>query len=339
MDSFTALASGNYTVIVQDANGCSSNATTTIAISTPLTFTVQTDSTLCNGSSDGQVIITVTNGTPGYQYALNNGANQGSNTFANLAAGNYSVLVTDANGCTATNPATVGQPPVLILSLTETDPLCFGGSNGSITAFAHNGHSPYQYALNGGANQASGLFSNLAAGSYSVIVTDLNSCTANSSINLGQPTAIILNEVSVDVSCFGASDGTIQLTTIGGTTPYIYSWNDGVNTQNRTGLAPGNYSITLTDANQCTASTSASISQGPPLVFGTASINPSCASLPPDGRITVTPTGGTLPYTYHWSNGGPDFSTLYDVGPGTYSVTVSDAHNCTQDTTLSLAYL
>ena len=260
LNSFSNLASGNDTVVVLDASGCTTTTTTTIAQSTPLTFTLQTDSALCNLGTDGQVIATVTNGTPNYTYSLNNGPAQGANTFANLTAGNYTVLVTDANGCTATSSAVVSQPAALAPVLIADSALCFGDATGSITATCTGGHAPYQYSLNGGALQANGTFSNIAAGNYTVQVTDANSCTAIATISIGQPLPVAAVNVAVNDSCFGFSDGIINVNVSGGTSPYTYNWNDNVITQNRSGLPPGNYVVTITDSRGITTTTSAVIS-------------------------------------------------------------------------------
>jgi gliding motility-associated-like protein len=254
--SQTGLAAGTYTVTVTDANLCTGD--TTLVISSPPQIQVNTlnvTGTDC-GSSTGAIEISVSGGSGNYSYAWNPNAGS-SASIQNLAGGNYSVLVTDlANGCTSTlqiNVPTLGGPvlnnPVL------TPPLCFGASNGSIQASAGGSTPPYQYSLNNGPSQASGLFSGLAAGQYTVTATDANGCQNSLNVTVTEPPSLALNAIADVEICSGDS---VQLTASasGGTAPYTYAWMGSTGTSSywAAPMVSSTVDITVMDANGCIAS-------------------------------------------------------------------------------------
>src|SRR6185295_9904742 len=183
---------------------------------------------------------------------------------------------------------------------------------GSIDLTPAGGTSPYTYNWNTGASTQD--ISNLGAGTYSVTLTDANSCSATASVTLTQPPSLTAPTVSssfnggYNISCNGNTDGSINLTPTGGTSPFTYSWSNGATTQDLTNLGAGTYSLTLTDANSCSATASVTLTQPPSLTAPTVSssfnggYNISCNGNT-DGSINLTPTGGTSPFTYLWSNG------------------------------------
>ncbi|MBK8845181.1 MAG: SprB repeat-containing protein [Bacteroidetes bacterium] len=204
----------------------------------------------CNGASNGTINITASGGTTPYGYVWSNGSTIQNQT--GLAAGTYTVTVTDANGCTKTLSQTVTQPSTLDVIISNfTNVGCNGASNGTINITASGGTTPYGYVWSNGStiqNQTG-----LAAGTYTVTVTDANGCTKTASQILTQPSTfdVIISNFT-NVGCNGASNGTINITASGGTTPYGYVWSNGSTIQNQTGLAAGTYTVTVTDANGCT---------------------------------------------------------------------------------------
>ena len=169
-----------------------------------------------------------------------------------------SVTVTDAGGCTGTTSATVTQPAsALNATASATNVACNGGATGAITLTPSGGTSPYTYDWGGGITTQNRTA--LAAGNYSVTVTDAKGCTQTISQTITQPSALALSVSKTDVSCTGGTDGAITLTVTGGTTAYSYNWGGGITTQNRSGLSAGTYSVTVTDANGCTASVSTTL--------------------------------------------------------------------------------
>src|SRR5690606_8474173 len=166
-----------------------------------------------------------------------------------LIAGDYTVTVTDANGCTATETITITEPDELTLSYTPVNVSCFGGSNGSIDLSVTGGTGSYTYAWSNG--ESTQEISTLIAGDYTVTVTDANGCTATETITFTEPDELILSYTPVNVSCFGESNGSIDLSVTGGTGFYTYAWSNGESTQDISTLIAGDYTVTVTDTNGC----------------------------------------------------------------------------------------
>ena len=173
-DSFTALNAGFYTVEAEDANSCTATDTITVTTLNGVTLSLQPTNPTCAGGN-GQIVATAVGSTQPYAFSLDGGAPQASGTFSGLGDGLDSVIVVSAAGCTATDTVTLKTTNNVTIQLQATNPLCAGDS-GSITATGGGGVSPYQYALNGGAYQNSGLFSQVAPGTYTVTAEDANSC-------------------------------------------------------------------------------------------------------------------------------------------------------------------
>ncbi len=243
-----------------------------------------------------------------------------------MAAGTYTVTVTDANACTKTLSATITQPSALTLSKTQVDVLCNGNSTGSIDLTVSGGTSPYTYAWSNSATTQD--ISNLVAGTYTVTVTDANACTKTISATIAQPSALTLSKTQVNVLCKGNSTGSIDLTVSGGTSPYTYAWSNSATTQDISGLVAGTYTVTVTDANSCTKTISATITEpSAGLALSTTVTNSTCGNS--NGAIDLTTTGGTAPYTYSWT-GGVTTEDRSNISAGTYTVTVTDANGCTK---------
>ncbi|MCB0533806.1 MAG: T9SS type A sorting domain-containing protein [Saprospiraceae bacterium] len=284
-----------------------------------------------NGAATGSINLTVSGGTPTYSYAWTGGAT-GQNP-ANLNAGTYTVTVTDANGCTATTSATVTEPPGLSLSASANPTDCNGAATGSINLTVSGGTPGYTYAWTGGATgQNPG---NLSAGTYTVTVTDANGCSATTSATVTEPPELDLAVTAMDVSCNGAANGTINLTVSGGTPGYTYAWTGGAMSQNLTGLNIGIYSVTVTDANGCTAITSATITE-PDAITLSALATPATCNGNSNGAIDLSVGGGTPNYTFLWSNGSIE-EDLSGLDADVYTVTVTDANNCSATTSATVA--
>jgi N-acetylneuraminic acid mutarotase len=219
-----------------------------------VTNTVTTTPPSCNAGSNGSINLTVSGATNPVTYVWSNAST--NQNLTGLTAGNYSVLVTDGNGCTSSNTMTLTAPAVLMGSITPTTPiLCNGGNNGSANLIVTGGTSPYSYSWSNGASTQNAT--GLSAGSYSVIITDTNGCTASDSFTMNQPTAISLTVTSTPGSCTTCNNGTGTITGTGGTPAYTYLWNTAPVqiTSTATGLMPGSYTACITDANGCTTCT------------------------------------------------------------------------------------
>lgn len=275
----------------------------------------------CAGEATGSVDLTVTDGTPPYTFAWSNGAT--TEDLANVPAGTYSVTVTDAGGQTATASATVNEPSPVSVSTTGADVTCNGDADGTATATASGGTAPYTFAWSNGSTSAS--ISGLAAGTYSVTVTDANNCTGTGSATIGSPAALTASATGTDANCFGDADGSATATASGGTAPYSFSWSNGGSGASIAGLAAGTYVVTVSDANGCTATASATVAEPSEVAVAVSATDASCGQA--DGSAAATVTGGTAPYSIAWSTGATTAS-IGGLAAGTYSVTATDANGC-----------
>jgi hypothetical protein len=276
----------------------------------------------CYNGSNGAVDITVTGGTAAYSYLWSDGSTLCDRT--GLTAGNYTVTVTDYYGAKDFASFTITQPLPITLFSSITNVICYGGSNGAIDLTVTGGVSPYWYLWNNGATTQDRT--NLTSGTYSVTVKDVGNCIKTASYNLSQPPPLILNVSITNASCFGVSNGAIDLTVTGGTSPYAYLWNSGATTQDRTGITAGTYSVTVSDAVTCKNTASYIVSQPPELNITNVITNVSTAG-GSDGSINITVSGGVTVYSYNWSD-GTTTEDLAGIQAGIYYLTVTDGNGC-----------
>ncbi len=340
------LSTGFYTVIVADSNGCTQSASIFITEpAIPLTATVTAlVNAACFGATTGSVTLAGNGGTPPYQYSLNGGVQQASGTFSNLAAGIYTITVTDASNCSVDVPVTIGQPanPLTVSITSQTNIACFGQANGSATALASGGTGPYVYTWLTTPVQSSPTATNLAAGTYTVAVFDANGCFSTTTVTITEPSSALTAGITsqANVTCYGAATGSITITGIGGTPPYQYSINGGILQPGGTftGLAAGNYTVIVLDANNCATIVIATITQ-PVLALSvaiTSQTNIACSGQS-TGSATVTANGGTTPYTYSWNTIPVQTSaTISNLFAGNYSVTVTDSLGCTATASVTI---
>jgi gliding motility-associated-like protein len=336
--NITSLSGGSYTLTATDANGCTTVSGPHIVNEAPaLVLTLDSmDNVTCNGAANGAVFITATGGTAGYTYLWSNaGATQ---NITGLNGGSYTITVTDATGCIATSgPHVVNEPTQLVISLDSMDNVtCNGAADGAVFISIAGGTTPFSYLWSNGATTQD--INNVIAGSYTVTITDSNSCVATSGAHIiSEPTVIVIALDSIDnVTCNGAADGAVFITATGGTTNYTYLWSNAAVTQNITGLSGGSYSLTVTDANACTA-TFGPITIGEPAVLDITVDtfkNESCFGIV-DGFINITATGGTTPYSYLWNTGAAT-DDLTGLIAGTYTVTVTDSNSCVAMDTITI---
>lgn len=328
----SGLSAGNYTVTITDANGCTSNAVTAIIgePSTPLSSTIAVVDAQCFGENSGAIDLSPSGGTSPYTFAWNNGAT--SEDLNNVASGSYNVTITDNNGCTSTNSATINQPTAIQSSLTKVDVLCNGGSDGDINLSVSGGTPSYTFHW---ANASSILVAttedlvNYPASTYFVTITDANGCEHIDNISINEPPLLTTFLIPTHINCFGDNTGAVQNNVGGGTPPYSYNWNSGASSQHLINQPAGNYSVTITDANGCTVSDNTVLTQpDAPLVTTFAVTNVTCFGFS-DGLIDYNVTGGTTPYNFDWNNGQYITEDLDYVPAGLYNVLVTDDNNCT----------
>jgi len=277
----------------------------------------------CFGGNNGTATASASGGSAPYTYLWSNG--QTSASLTGLAAGTYTVTVTDLKSCTKTSSTTITQPTVLVANTSSTDVSCFGGNNGTATASASGGTAPYTYLWSNGATTST--ITGLPAAVYNVTVTDANDCTATATATVDQPDALSVAGSGTDVGCFGGTNGSATATPTGGTAQYTYLWSNGETTSAISGLTAAAYSVTVTDANDCTATATATVDQPTALSVSGSGTDVSCFG-GTNGTATAMPTGGTAPYTYSWSN-GETTSTITGLPAAVYNVTVTDANDCT----------
>jgi hypothetical protein len=316
----TNLCPGNYTVTVTDANGCTAQRTVTINSLSCSGFSVAVNDVdlTCFQAGNGSAAAVVTGGTAPFTYLWNNGAT--TPTISNLAAGTYSVTVTDAVNCQQTRDAVVTQPALLQATTAVDNVTCFGLNNGAIELTVTGGTTPYSFAWSNGSTNED--LTGLGPNTYSVTVTDFNGCTVNRSQLVTEPALMVATSVNTNVTCFGGSNGAINLTVNGGLPPYQYSWVGGSTTEDRTGLTAGTYSVTIVDQNGCVLEYSTTITQSS--VF-TPTITPGGpTTFCQGGSVVLTATAGA---SYLWSNGATTQSITVSA-TGTYNVTVVTAQGC-----------
>ncbi|HLP21340.1 MAG TPA: gliding motility-associated C-terminal domain-containing protein [Chitinophagales bacterium] len=329
---------GDYYIVV-DAATAGDLGTFTLTVTENPTFTFSTTITptavSCFGQTDGQALAVVNGGTPNFTYAWSNSTSV--NPATGLAGGPISVTVSDANGCQASASATISVPAQIGLTTTTTPVSCGGSNNGTATANATGGTTPYNYLWNSAPPQTFQTATLLPTGTYTVTVTDDQGCTVSATANVQSATTIVITVDSVDnVQCNGLNNGGVYITTSGGQTPYTYSWSNGPTTEDNTNLGPGIYSVTITDAISCTLSGTYTITEPPVLTAAVSfTFNPRC-NAGTDGIVNITVSGGEQPYSYNWNPTGASTQNLNNVGAGTHSVTVSDASNCTATATATL---
>ena len=312
---------------------CCSSATVTIQVNEePEVSATVTDATC--GLDNGAINLTVTGGTPGYTFDWDDDSLDGTEDPTGLAAGTYSVTVTDANGCTVTTTETVGTTGGPTADAVATDVNCNGGSDGSIDLTVTDAADPVTYSWDNG--ETTEDLTGLTAGTYSVTVTDGNGCTATASATVNEPTALVLTPDVTNVTCNGFSDGVAGVEVSGGTPDYTFAWDTGDDTQTVSGLPAGDYTVTVTDANGCTEELTVTISESATELTVDASVQAEILCNGETGTALAVAGGGTAPYSYEWSNGDTD-DTAEGLTAGDYDVTVTDDFGCTATATVTLS--
>ncbi len=330
----TGLAAGNYSVTVTDANGCTSidNNVGVADGGSALTLTFATSDEACADANNGTATVAVGGGSGNYTYAWSNGMTTAD--ISGLAPGTYNVTVNDGSGCSGTGSASIGSGGTISLSGSATDIPCGASNSGTATVTPNGGTAPYTYAWsNGGTTQN---ISNLGVGSYGVTVTDVLGCTSSTTVNVSEESAPVMNVTSTNALCLGTDNGSATANVTSGG-PVTYSWSNGATTSSISNLGAGTYSVTATNADGCTATGSTTITAPSSAVSGTATITGQISVAGAnDGSATANGSGGTPGYTYSWSNGATTQS-ISNLGPGTYTVTITDSNGCTTTASVTLS--
>lgn len=332
--TFGNLAVGTYNFSVRDANLCEENFTFTVGSTSSIGITATHTDVLCFGDSTGTITATGNTGNPPFQYSLNAGTLVSNGNFTNLPAGTYLVRVEDSNGCQKDTTITIAQPTDLVVTVTNTtNASCFNVNDGSIDINVTGGVTPYTFAWSGGLAPTQNQ-QNIAGGTYTLTVTDANSCEETLTIVVGQTPAMFLNVASIDnVSCSGDNNGRVDITVNGGTAPYTFDWSNGATTEDINQLNGGTYTVVVTDANGCSETISATVSEAPALVINTTITGSVTCFGGGDGELTVNVNGGAAPYSYSLNGAAYQVDSVFsDLAPGAYVVSVRDAQGCITST-------
>jgi gliding motility-associated-like protein len=346
--TITGLCTGDYTVVVTDNNGCTISQSVVInndPTCQSLNITIPSHTNVdCYGGSNGTATASVTGGTFPYSYLWTPSGNTTA-TPSGLSSGTYTVMVTDLNGCKDYASVSILQPTAITNSMTHTDVSSIGGTDGTATANPQGGTPGYTYLWSPG-GQTTQTALNLSSGvggvMYYVDITDSKMCTHEDSVLINQPPCndFLLSVNTTNVLCNGDSNGSAYIVIANGSGSYSITWSTGAtNVTSVTGLTAGTYTVTVTDnASNCTTFQSFSITEPNQLTLGLVPTNISCNG-DQNGSIDLTVSGGTYPYSFVWVQGGKiiaNHEDLVDMGPGTYTITVTDVNGCTATASIGI---
>jgi hypothetical protein len=345
--TFSNLAAGNYTITAKNSNGCTGVTTASLVGTDPCAgITVVVSATKVDpttGQSNGSITASATGGT-GFTYSLNSGAFQTSGTFTGLATGNYTVTAKNSNGCTGITTVALGSTnPCAGVTVTVTSTTVSpstGLSNGSITASATGG-TGFTYSLNNGSFQASGTFSGLAAGNYTITAKNSNGCTGAATVTLTNTNPCAGITVTVTTTTVnpgtGLSNGSITASATGGT-GFTYSLNNGAFQASGTftGLAAGTYTVTAKNSNGCLGAVSVTLTATSACASTTITLTAAVVNTTPcvtptnNGSITLT-AAGSSGFTYNLNGGAYQASNVFaSQNAGTFLMGVKDLNGCTK---------
>lgn len=317
----TTLDVGNYVVTATDANLCESTVEVVIDAIDPMMISPVVADPTCWYNEDGSITLNRSGGTAPFQYVWNTGFTQ--ENLIELAGATYTVTITDANNCTLEESFTLVQPDILVVETTVADATCTGFDNGSIDLSVTGGSPPYAYTWSNGETTEDLL--DLDADTYAVTILDNNDCEFLAEYTVQEPftlSADLINQVNVE--CYNDDNGLLDVAAFGGIPPYDLSWSDG---GDGTGLAPGVYTVTIVDNNNCTTSATYTITSDNPEIVVAVSTTAASGPDAMDGSANAIVVGGTAPYSYTWST-GDTLSSFTGLNSGLYTLTVTDASQC-----------
>jgi gliding motility-associated-like protein len=361
------LTTGSYNLLIEDAQGCSFD--TTFIISSPPALNINSTVTAfasgtnisCFGVSDGNIGVQMTggSGTYNYEWSTTNGSGlqTGQSSQSALAAGGYSLIVTDSNHCEASETFNIVGPSQLNVQFNVSNVTCFGENNGTIDIVTNGGagnNSFFWSTANG-----SGIVltqedqSNLTPGSYNLLIEDAQGCSFDTTFIISSPSALNINSTvaafasGTNISCFGVNDGNIGIQMTGGSGTYNYAWSttngSGLQTgqSSQSALAAGVYSLIVTDSNNCEASETFDL-VGPSQLNVQFNVSNTTCFGADNGTIDIVTNGGAGISSFFWStaNGSGIVLTQEDqsnLTPGSYNLLIEDAQGCSFDTTFIIS--
>lgn len=329
------IAAGSQVTASATQNGNNTSefaACATVINCATLSANVNGNDVSCAGFSDGSASAMPLGGSPVYSYAWESGENTAA--ISGLMPNNYTVTVTDGNGCTVEQTVTVEEPPILIGSASSTDETAVNANDGTAQTNANGGSPPYKYLWSNGSMAAQ--LNNLAPGTYTVTITDQHNCSVIDVVSVSSFSCagFTLSLTGTNIGCNGLATGSALANPAGGTPVYSYLWNTGASLPTLSGLAAGNYTVTATDQAGCTLVQNIGLTQPPVLTFTLSATDESAVNAH-DGTATASGFGGTPGYTYSWNTGSIS-AQITNLAPGTYTVTVKDLNSCTTSGSITI---
>lgn len=322
-ETVLGISAGVYTVTVTDQTGAT--ATGSVTVTQPSALTVQFTQPAANCSAYQPVTAVVSGGTSPYSYNWSTGSTAA--VVTPTGSGNIFITVTDAAGCALVETYYVPVASQIFTSYFAAPPTCAGGTNGSITPNIVGNYTPHTWVWSTGTNSGTNL-TGVASGNYSITITDQQGCTKVDQINVPSQAPVGVFPLMTAAKCNGTPSGVGTAIGSGGVSPYTYVWSNNSTGQIIENLVAGNYTVTVTDGNGCSASATGTVNQPAPLTNTVVSITPACGN---NGSVTVMPAGGTPPYNVVWNGGQYTGTTVNGLAPGTYYVCTFDANNCQLD--------
>ena len=329
------LTAATYSVMVTDEAGCTGEATFEITEPEPFSINYEVEPLGCN-EGEGSIQLEVEGGSGAYEYLWN--TMEATEMITIESAGIYEVIITDANDCSIDQSIEVEATEAILVEVMDIqNNLCNGDNTGSIDLEIEGGTAPYNYTWNN-LNSGNTLTIDaptaeaLAAGNYLIEITDATGCSENIEVAIEEPNALMAAMVG-NGGC-GETAGEAAVTLNGGTSPFNYLWDNGNETASDLGLSSGTYEVTVTDANECTETTSITLENFEQVSFD-ALVEPISCNGEMNGRISILPESGLAPFSYNWSG---DFqgNELTELGAGSYTVFVNDQNNCLTAQTIVL---
>ncbi len=330
----TGLINGDYDVTITDDNGCST--TDMVTLDEPISIfnlAVPTDA-LCNGEASGSIVLNTGGGAGSYSYVWDNGMT--ADSIGGLTAGDYTVTITDAVNCTYEESFTLNEPSDITSTSSASDATCFNTLDGSVSVTPMGGTigsgSDYTYLWSNDSTTSS--IPSIVAGNYYVTITDDNGCEQIDSALVNSPPAISTIPDTINVSCFGLTNGEASVTSSGGTGNLTYLWDNGVSATSITDLPAGSYTVLITDENMCTDSVTIEVLQPAEIEVVVDSMGVDCNGAA-NGTIAITPSGGNGGFSFEWSDGSTN-EDLSGVSAGIYGLTITDSNNCETQESITL---
>lgn len=338
-ESISGLLRGSYEVEITDGATCTlvqSFEVSADSVQVAASVTMPT----CDGGTDGAINLQTAGGVGPYQFNWADFPQENDGEIMNLGIGDYAVTVSDVNNCTTEQIVEVRELELTLNTdlSTVSPPSCTGFDDGFIEIAVENGAGPYEFDWTGnGTFQDDGSLQNLEAGSYQVQVRDINRCLGSFAFEIADPGAVdVVFEID-PVSCFGEQDARVMAVGIGGTSPFSYSWDNGVGGPTLSNIGAGDYRLSILDANNCPLDTLLELDQPDTIFFNNIQVEDVLCFGESSGRISILGGGGTPPYDFRISNQGfvPD-NTFLNLPAGTYQVVLRDAEGCSVASTVDI---